>query len=169
MDLVVSNQAGIWNARFGALVWRCAVGRSGVTVEKREGDGATPAGAWPLRRLLYRPDRHEPTACCLATRPIAEDDAWCEDPEHTAYNRAVKLPFAGRHERLWRDDRLYDLLVVLGHNDDPPVPGAGSCIFLHVARPGYGATEGCIALAPEDMVELLGRIASDSRVVVEPS
>ncbi len=168
MDLIVSNQAGDWQARFGALVWRCAIGRSGVRVAKREGDGAAPVGAWPLRRLLYRPDRHEPPAC-LPAQPVAADDGWCDDPDHAAYNRAVKLPFAGRHERLWRDDQLYDLLVVLGYNDDPPAPGAGSCIFLHVARADYGATNGCIALAPEDLLELLGRFAPESRVAVEPS
>ena len=167
MDLIVSRQADAWQAAFGASAWPCAVGRSGVRVAKSEGDGATPVGAWPLRRLLYRPDRLEPPLCCLAAEPIAADDAWCDDPGHAAYNRAVKLPFDGRHERLWRDDRLYDLLVVLGHNDDPPVPGAGSCIFLHVARPGYRPTEGCIALAAGDLLTLLGRIDPDSRVLVE--
>ncbi len=140
----------------GSRRWRCALGRGGVRHDKCEGDGATPAGRFPLRRLLYRRDRlGKAPATGLGCDAIARDDGWCDDPEDPAYNRPVRLPMAARHEKLWREDGLYDVLVVLGHNDDPPVPGLGSAIFLHVARPGYGPTEGCVALALNDLLELL--------------
>src|SRR5215831_7281675 len=96
--------------------WRCAVGRGGVRNDKREGDGATPDGAFPLRRALYRADRLPAPICVLPAAPLAPDDGWCDDSADSAYNRTVKLPYGGRHERLWRDDGLYDVIVVIGHN-----------------------------------------------------
>lgn len=148
----------------GRLSWpggtvRCALGRSGVRADKREGDGATPAGTWPLRRVLFRPDRLPAPATRLAVAPLRPDDGWCDDPAHPAYNTQVVLPFGASHERLWREDGLYDIVVVLGHNDDPPVAGKGSAIFMHVARDDYGATEGCVALALGDLLALLGACA----------
>jgi L,D-peptidoglycan transpeptidase YkuD (ErfK/YbiS/YcfS/YnhG family) len=136
---------------------RCALGRAGLVAaaDKREGDGATPAGLWPMRRLLYRSDNVRPPTGLPAT-PIGRDDGWCDDPDDRMYNRPVGLPYQGRSERLWRDDHLYDLVVVLGHNDAPPVAGAGSCIFLHLARTDYGPTEGCVALARPDLEAVLG-------------
>ena len=136
---------------------RCALGRAGVkpAADKREGDLASPIGIWPIRRLLYRPDRASAPVTELPALPIAPDDGWCDAPDDPAYNRPVKLPYPASAERMWRDDYLYDLVLVLGHNDDPPVSGMGSCIFLHLARPGYAPTEGCIALARPDAVALL--------------
>jgi L,D-peptidoglycan transpeptidase YkuD (ErfK/YbiS/YcfS/YnhG family) len=141
----------------GDMAVRCALGRSGVVPAeaKREGDGATPLGSWPLRRVLYRPDRRPAPRTGLPVLAIGPHDGWCDDPAHADYNRPVRLPHPARCERLWREDHLYDLVVVLGHNDDPPRPGLGSCIFLHQARPGFTPTEGCVALAPEDLERLL--------------
>lgn len=144
----------------GFLTWqtyrvRCALGRGGVRIDKREGDGATPAGAFPLRRLLFRTDRLDRPVTGLPVDPIRADDGWCDDPKDPAYNRPVRLPFAASHEKLWRDDALYDLVAVVGHNDDPPVPGMGSAIFLHVAKPDWGPTEGCVALTRDDLLRLL--------------
>ncbi|HET9159430.1 MAG TPA: L,D-transpeptidase family protein [Caulobacteraceae bacterium] len=134
-----------------------ALGRSGVrqAADKREGDGATPAGVWSIRRLLYRPDKEPPPQTTLPATAIGEDDGWCDAPGDQAYNRPVKLPYAGSAERLWREDDLYDLLLVLGHNDDPPVPGLGSAIFVHLQRPDGAATDGCIAIARPDMLMLI--------------
>lgn len=130
---------------------RCALGRGGVLAAKREGDGASPAGIWPLRRVLYRPDRQTAPDSALPSSPIARADGWCDAPADPAYNRPVMLPYHASCERMWRDDDLYDLVIVLGHNDNPPVPGAGSCIFLHLARLDFSPTEGCVAVAPETM------------------
>lgn len=140
---------------YGAVRVPCALGRAGIRGAKREGDGATPAGTFELRRVLYRADRMAAPDTGLPLRAIAPNDGWCDDPAHEAYNRPVQFPFAGRAERLWRDDGIYDLVVVLGHNDDPPVPGRGSAVFLHVARAGLAPTEGCVALARDDLLALL--------------
>jgi L,D-peptidoglycan transpeptidase YkuD (ErfK/YbiS/YcfS/YnhG family) len=137
---------------------RCALGRAGATpaTVKSEGDGATPLGIWPLRRVLYRPDKvGEAPVTGLPALPLAPDDGWCDDPADRGYNTPVKRPYPASHEALWRDDGLYDVVVVLGHNDDPVIPGAGSAIFLHVAREGYAPTDGCVALAMADLLDLL--------------
>lgn len=136
---------------------RCALGHAGVIAAeaKHEGDGATPIGVWPLRRVLYRPDREPRPETTLPVAALAPDDGWCDDPADGAYNTAVKLPYPARAEALWRDDQAYDLIVVLGHNDDPAIPGAGSAIFLHLAQPDWRATEGCVAVSRETMLAAL--------------
>lgn len=136
---------------------RCSLGKGGVRPagEKREGDGASPLGIWPIRYVFYRPDRLFPPETALNVVPLSPDDGWCDDPSSPFYNQHVKLPFAPSHEKLWRDDHVYDLIVVLGHNDDPPVSGMGSAIFAHLARPDYSGTEGCVAMKLEDMQAFL--------------
>jgi L,D-peptidoglycan transpeptidase YkuD (ErfK/YbiS/YcfS/YnhG family) len=147
--------------RTGDRERRCALGRGGVVeaADKREGDGATPLGRWGLRRVLYRPDRGPAPASALPVQPIAPEDGWCDAPGDPAYNRPVTLPYPASCERMWRDDLLYDIVVVLAHNDDPPVPGLGSAIFLHIAKPDYAPTEGCVALARPDLEALLATAA----------
>ncbi|GGG37135.1 hypothetical protein GCM10010964_26200 [Caldovatus sediminis] len=141
----------------GVGVFRCALGRGGVrdAREKREGDGATPAGLLPLRRVLWRADRVAKPRCAVPAEPIAPEDGWCDDPAHPDYNRRVRLPHPARHERLWRADGAYDILGVLGWNDAPVGRGRGSAIFLHLARPDYAPTEGCVALAERDLRAVL--------------
>jgi L,D-peptidoglycan transpeptidase YkuD (ErfK/YbiS/YcfS/YnhG family) len=140
----------------GGLVFRCALGRGGVRNDKQEGDGATPTGLLPLRRVLYRADRLASPECAVPAEPIAPADGWCDDPSHADYNRMVRLPHEGSCEELWRQDAVYDLVGVLGWNDTPVQRGRGSAIFLHVARPDYAPTEGCVALALADLRRLLG-------------
>lgn len=141
----------------GAREARCALGPGGVisAEDKREGDGATPLGVWPMRRVLYRPDRGDPPVTGLPVSAIRQTDGWCDDPADPAYNQPVTLPYPASAERMWREDPLYDIVVILGHNDDPPVPGMGSAIFLHCAKPGYPPTQGCVALERADLEALL--------------
>ncbi|MCA1906615.1 MAG: L,D-transpeptidase family protein [Desulfarculus sp.] len=163
-DLVVSPEG--WAEQAGQR-HACVLGRSGVFRDKREGDGATPAGDWPVRRVWFRPDRQPaPLTAGLPVRAIAPDDGWCDDPGHPEYNRPVKLPFPASHEKMWREDRLYDLVVELGYNDDPVVPGRGSAIFLHLARPDRSPTAGCVAFAREDLLAILSRLGPGDKVRV---
>ena len=134
---------------------RAALGRGGVGAHKAEGDGATPAGMLPLRRVLYRADRVARPRAAVPIMPLAPHDGWCDDPGHADYNRPVRLPHPGRHEELWRADAVYDLIGVLGWNDAPVERGRGSAIFMHVARPDFAPTEGCVALALPDLLALL--------------
>ncbi len=140
---------------FAGKTYRAALGRAGIRFRKQEGDLATPAGTMPLRRVLYRADRVGAPACAVPVQPLARDDGWCDDPAHAEYNRPVRLPFAASAEALWRDDPVYDIVGVLGWNDDPVRPGLGSAIFLHLARPDYAPTEGCVALDQADLRAVL--------------
>lgn len=150
----------------GRLHLPCALGRSGVTALKREGDGATPLGRWALRAVFYRPDRVARPRTLLPVRALRRDDGWCDTPFDANYNRNVRLPYGERTESMWREDHLYDIVVMLGYNDRPRVHGAGSAIFMHLARDGYTPTEGCIALKRHDLEMLLLRCGPGSVVAV---
>jgi len=146
---------------------RCALGKGGVidAADKREGDGATPLGAWRLRRVLYRAERLDAPETALPLRATRPDDGWCDDPADPAYNRPVRLPYPASAERLARDDGLYDVIVVLAHNDSPPAPGLGSAIFLHLEKDDYRPTLGCVAVARDDMAAILR--GADAATVLE--
>jgi L,D-peptidoglycan transpeptidase YkuD (ErfK/YbiS/YcfS/YnhG family) len=150
---------------FRGWIFRAALGRGGVRADKREGDGATPAGLLPLRRVLYRADRVPIPACAVPREALAPADGWCDDPADAAYNCRIRLPHPARHEELWRDDALYDIIGVLGWNDDPVVRGRGSAIFLHLARPDHAPTEGCIALPASDLARVLAAGVTAFRVL----
>lgn len=148
----------------GAEAMECAIGRGGAcpAADKREGDGRTPIGDWPIRGLLFRPDRASPPAgLTLPWRWLRPADGWSDDPADPAYNRAVRHPHGFSAERLWREDGLYDVIVLTGHNDAPPVPGLGSAIFLHCWRDAQ-PTEGCVALPRDTLLALLPRIGRDA-------
>jgi L,D-peptidoglycan transpeptidase YkuD (ErfK/YbiS/YcfS/YnhG family) len=151
----------------GNRTYRCALGRGGVRLDKREGDGATPAGRFPLRRVLYRPDRLPAPSTRLPVTPLAPDDGWCDDPADSRYNRPVQLPYAAHHEELWRADALYDVIVIIGHNDEPVITGMGSAIFMHLASADYQATQGCIALAGQDLLELLAKLGPEDDLEIQ--
>jgi L,D-peptidoglycan transpeptidase YkuD (ErfK/YbiS/YcfS/YnhG family) len=139
----------------GNETFRVALGYGGISSDKREGDGATPAGLLSLREVLYRPDRLSAPKSAVPTRPLTPSDGWCDDPGHPAYNLPVRHPFEASAEGLWREDAVYDIIGILGWNDDPVQPGRGSAIFLHPARADYPPTEGCIALALDDLRHIL--------------
>jgi len=168
----------------GRLAWPgggspAACGRGGVRADKREGDGASPVGTFPLLRGYYRPDRREAPPTALPMTALRANDIWVDDPADHNYNRLVSLPYPAHHETMWRADGLYDLVVVIGYNTDPPVPGRGSAIFLHIARPsperpardghpGIAPTEGCIAIAGDVLAGLLGLLGPGSTITIRP-
>jgi L,D-peptidoglycan transpeptidase YkuD (ErfK/YbiS/YcfS/YnhG family) len=152
MQLVVHADG---RAILGSRIMRAAIGRAGVRVHKEEGDGATPAGPLPLRRVLYRADRVTLPRCVVPREPIGPQDGWCDESGHRDYNRPVALPHSAHHEELWRRDGLYDVVGVLGWNDAPVVRARGSAIFLHVASDDLRPTEGCVALPLSDLLAVL--------------
>jgi len=159
------------NLREGRLalsngVRRAALGRSGMSALKREGDGATPLGRFPIRQVLYRVDRMPRPRTRLPIQAIDARDGWCEDPTDRNYNRIVKLSPRSSADRLARADHLYDLALVLGYNDRPRVRGRGSAIFIHLTRPGYTPTAGCIALSRHDLLMLLAELRRGSAILV---
>jgi L,D-peptidoglycan transpeptidase YkuD (ErfK/YbiS/YcfS/YnhG family) len=169
LDLEVSCKQSRWQARFGEQVWPCAVGRGGVREDKTEGDSATPAGFWPIRRVLYRADRLQRPETVFACDLLQPNDGWCDAPGDPRYNSLVRLPYPASHERLWRDENVYDCIVVLGFNDRPVRVGAGSAIFLHVARRDLSPTEGCVALLQGHLLDFLRAASQSSRVCVAPA
>lgn len=151
---------------FGGRVFDCALGKTGITARKREGDGATPAGSYTLLGGFFRADRLARPETLLPLRPTDPLDGWCDDAADARYNRPVRLPLAASHEALWRTDRLYDIVVVLDQNISPRIPGGGSAIFFHIAAPGFSPTEGCIAVSPATMRHALrfARRGSNMRI-----
>jgi L,D-peptidoglycan transpeptidase YkuD (ErfK/YbiS/YcfS/YnhG family) len=166
MDIVVKREGEIYVADWGVGARRCAVGRAGLGEKEGEGDGLTPIGRWPIRRVFYRADRLPAPRTILPVAEIEPDDAWCDVPSDPNYNRLVRLPYASLDERLWREDALYDVVAVIGYNDAPVVPGKGSAIFLHVAPPDYAPTAGCVALSRGDLLEALAQLARKDRLIV---
>jgi L,D-peptidoglycan transpeptidase YkuD (ErfK/YbiS/YcfS/YnhG family) len=151
----------------GPLTLPVALGRGGIKANKREGDGGTPRGAFRAKRLWWRAERHTRPATLLPARRIAPDDGWCEDPADRRYNRPVKRPATSKADRLARQDHLYDFIVEIDHNTRPRIAGRGSAVFVHVARPHFAPTAGCIALEIGALRRLLARIGHGTRIVVE--
>lgn len=143
----------------------CALGQTGIRALKREGDGATPRGRFPLRFAFYRPDAGRPKAA-LPLKAMRRSSGWCDSATDRNYNRAVALPYPASAERMWRSDGLYDVVVVVGYNERPRVKGRGSAIFMHVARDGLNPTEGCVALRLGDLRRLLAVLPRNSEIVI---
>jgi len=150
----------------GALRFRVSLGRAGITRNKREGDGATPAGCWRLAQAFFRRDGLRFGASAIPARPIRKHDGWCDDVRSSRYNRAVSLPCTASHEEMWRQDHLYDLVIETDWNRRPAIRGRGSAIFVHLRRPDGGPTAGCVALSPRDMRLLWPRLTLHTRLVV---
>lgn len=150
----------------GAICVPVALGRGGVRADKREGDGATPRGQFRPRRVWWRADRGPRPRTLLPVRRITRTDGWCEDPADRRYNRPIRLAGGNSGDSLWRADRLYDVFVELDHNVRPRVAGRGSAIFIHVARPNFAATAGCVALTSASLRRLLARIGPKTRIKI---
>lgn len=143
-----------------------ALGRGGIKANKREGDGGTPRGTFRLRRLWWRADRMPRPETRLPVRPIRAEDGWCENPSDRRYNQPIRLTPDHPGDRLRRADHLYDLIIELDHNTRPRIAGRGSAVFIHIARPGFAPTAGCIALTTPELRRLLSHLGPRTRIVV---
>jgi len=162
----ISARAPTGILKAGGLIIRCSFGRSGAKAVKREGDGASPVGAWRMMRLFYRADRIFPPHAGLSARPLRPSDGWCETVGDRNYNRLVHMPYGASHETMTRVDHLYDVVVELSHNARPRVQGHGSAVFLHLRRPDGGPTAGCIAVSLRDMRTILKRSGRRTKIVI---
>ena len=147
--------------------YSCAVGCKGLTGNKLEGDHKTPTGEFKFKEVFYREDKLGYMKFNLPTKIITQNDGWCDDPKSKLYNQHIQFPFDANAEKLFRDDDLYDLLFVIDYNIDPVVPGKGSAIFLHISKPNFEGTEGCIALAKADIIELAKRIDIKTKLIIK--
>jgi len=166
VKIIVDTSEGKLKA--GHKTYNCAIGKNGIVpfAKGREGDGKTPLGTYHVRYGFYRADRFDIPKTDLVMYPLSPDDGWCDAPDDLAYNRPVRLPYPASAEKLYRESRVYDIIIVLGHNDSPPMPGLGSAIFLHVARENYGPTQGCVAVTLEDMLALLSKLTNKCAVKI---
>ena len=144
----------------------CRLGKSGITTNKREGDGATPSGSFEILCGYFRNDRIRRPKTTLPMDEIDLNDGWCDEPAHPAYNRPVRLPFSASHEKMFRDDRLYNVCLVLDYNVSERMRGRGSAIFFHLTSVKRGPTQGCVAVEPDLMLRLLEQIGPGSRMTV---
>jgi len=141
--------------RFESRIVPCALGKTGITTNKREGDGGTPAGTWEFLEVRYRADRVARPQTRLPVRQTQIHDGWCDARTDRNYNRPVVLPYSQSAESMWRDDHIYDVVVVLSHNQCPRSRNRGSAVFVHIARDSFSPTEGCVAFLPHDLRQLM--------------
>lgn len=157
-------------ATFAGKHYPICHGENGYTFSKVEGDGKTPIGSFNLREMYFRQDKIKLPSTKLKVFPLSIQDGWCDDPSSNCYNQHVKLPIKSSHEKLWREDSIYDLIVVIGYNDDPILKGKGSAIFIHLARENKTPTKGCIAFEKSDLLEILPHLNENSRIeILNPS
>ena len=164
MDIFLDHRGRI---QFDSFIGHASVGKRGVGHKKREGDHITPLGNYPLRKVLFRPDRVMLPNTKLPSQEIQPDDGWCNETDHLNYNMLVKLPFNGTHEIMWRNDHVYDILVIIGYNDNPIISGQGSAIFIHLAHFDFRPTEGCVGVSIETMKKILNFATLKSRVIIQ--
>lgn len=149
---------------FDQRAMHCSLGRSGISAFKREGDGRTPIIMTRPCYGFYRPDRENRPISQVPFFPLSPDLGWCDAPGHPSYNQPVRTPFDASHESMWREDALYDLVIVLDINISERVKGRGSALFMHVARDEYRPTEGCIALGKRDLRRLISYLTPKSSI-----
>jgi L,D-peptidoglycan transpeptidase YkuD (ErfK/YbiS/YcfS/YnhG family) len=152
--------------RFRGHAIRVALGRSGIRANKFEGDGATPRGRFRMRRLWWRADRAPRPQTPLPVRAIRPDDGWCENPHDRRYNRPIRLAEGAPGDRLRREDHLYDFIIEIDHNTRPRIAKRGSAVFIHVARPNFSPTAGCVALRAHDLKRLLAALGRGSQIEI---
>lgn len=150
----------------GNLRIPCALGQNGTTYDKREGDKKTPIGTFLIRQGYYRSDRISRPASGIPFRKLSRTSGWCDDPEHNLYNKFVRRPFSAGHEEMWREDHIYDVILDIGYNCNPVIRNRGSAVFLHIARPGYTPTYGCIAVNRDHIRPLLKMTGPRTRMAI---
>ena len=152
--------------KYKNLKFRCALGKAGVKKKRIEGDNITPRGIFKIIKIYYRPDKIKKIKTSIKKIKIKKNMGWCDDPKSSFYNRQIKLPTKYGHEKLYRNDNLYDLIVVLNYNMKPIIKNKGSAIFLHVAKNSYQETKGCIALKKEHLIKVISKIKKNTRIKI---
>jgi L,D-peptidoglycan transpeptidase YkuD (ErfK/YbiS/YcfS/YnhG family) len=148
------------------LKFRCALGKAGIKKKKKEGDNITPKGVFKIIKVYYRRDKIKNITTLVKKKEIKKNIGWCDDPVSNSYNKEIRLPSKFGHEKLYRKDNLYDLILVFNYNINPIIKNKGSAIFIHIAKKKYKPTAGCIALKKEDLVELLKNIKKNTKVKI---
>ena len=160
--IIVTNKV----LKYKNFLYKCAIGKNGITNSKIEGDKCTPSGIYSIEKIYYREDRLSMPKLDFQTIPINKNFGWCDDIRSTYYNKFIKFPFSYSAEFLYREDDIYNIICVINYNTNPIIKNKGSAIFLHVANSDYAETAGCLALKQNDLIELLQNIDIDTKINV---
>ena len=150
---------------YNKLKVKCAIGKKGIGIKKKEGDLITPTGQFKIKYILYRKERVK-ISTKLKKIIIKKNMGWCDDPKSSDYNKLVKLPFAYSHEKLFRKDNIYDIILVLNYNMSPVKKNKGSAIFIHIAKKDFKKTEGCVAIRKPSLIKLVKEMNSNTKVKI---
>ena len=162
--MIIINKSGY--LKYKNIKFKCALGKSGIRKKRTEGDNITPKGTFKIIKIYYRKDRIKKINSVFKIIEIKKNMGWCDDPESKKYNQLIKLPSKYRHEKLFRNDRIYDLMIVLNYNMSPVIKNKGSAIFIHIAKNNYNKTKGCIALKKKDLIEIVSKIKRNTKVII---
>jgi L,D-peptidoglycan transpeptidase YkuD (ErfK/YbiS/YcfS/YnhG family) len=162
--MIIINKSGY--LKFKNLKFKCALGKAGVGKKKIEGDNITPKGTFEIVKIYYRSDRIKKIYSKIKLLKINKKMGWCDDPNSKKYNQLIKLPSKYTHEKLYRKDNVYDLVIVLNHNMNPIIKNKGSAIFIHVAKKNYKKTAGCVALKKKHLVKLIKNIKNKTKIII---
>jgi len=164
LNMIIINKSGY--LKYKNLKFKCALGKSGIGKKRKEGDNITPKGTFKIVKIYYRDDRIKKIYSKIKASKINNKMGWCDDSNSKKYNQLIKLPSKYTHEKLYRKDNVYDLVIVLNYNMSPIVKNKGSAIFIHVAKKNYKKTAGCIALKKHHLLRLIKEIKSKTRIVI---
>jgi L,D-peptidoglycan transpeptidase YkuD (ErfK/YbiS/YcfS/YnhG family) len=162
--MIIINKSGY--LKYKDIKFKCALGKSGIGKKRIEGDNITPKGIFKIIKIYYRKDRIKKINSAFKLIEIKKDMGWCDDPESKKYNQLIKLPSKYRHEKLFRNDRIYDLIIVLNYNMNPVIKNKGSAIFIHIAKNNYNKTKCCIALKKKDLIEIISKIKRNTKIII---
>jgi L,D-peptidoglycan transpeptidase YkuD (ErfK/YbiS/YcfS/YnhG family) len=160
--IIVTNKV----LKYKNFLYKCAIGKNGITNSKIEGDKCTPSGIYSIEKIYYREDRLSMPKLDFQTIPINKNFGWCDDICSTYYNKFIKFPFSYSAEFLYREDNIYNIICIISYNTNPIIKNKGSAIFLHVTNTDYSGTAGCLALKQDDLIELLQNIDLDTKINV---
>ena len=162
--MIIINKSGY--LKYKDFKFKCALGKAGIGEKKREGDNVTPTGTFKIVKIYYRSDRVKKISSKLRLIEITKNMGWCDDPNSKNYNKLINLPSKYSHERLFKKDNIYDIIVILNYNMKPIIKNKGSAIFIHVAKKNYQSTQGCIALKKNDLLKLLSKISKNIKIKI---
>ena len=162
--MIIINKSGL--IKYKNFKFRCALGKAGIGEKKREGDNVTPTGTFKIVKIYYRSDRVKKISSKLRLIEITKNMGWCDDPNSKNYNKLINLPSKYSHEKLFKKNNIYNVIVVLNYNMKPIIKNKGSAIFIHIAKNNYQPTQGCIALKKNDLLKLLSKITRNIKIKI---
>lgn len=165
LSMIIINKSGY--LKYKNLKFRCSFGKGGIGKKRKEGDNITPIGTYKIVKIYYRSDRIKKISSNCKLIKIKRNMGWCDDPKNKSYNKLIKLPFKGSHEKLYRVDGIYDLVAVLNYNTNPIIKNKGSAIFIHIAKSSFNKTAGCIALTKKNLLILLANIKKNTKIKIQ--